>query len=562
MIDLLPPLLSLTPILVVAIFLVGLRFPASKAMPLAYLTAVLVAYFFWQLSGYQIAAATLSGLAITFTLLYIIFGAILLLNTLGESGGLAVIRRGFVDITPDRRVQVILIAWLFGSFIEGSAGFGTPAAVCVPLLVGLGFPAKAAVVSGMIIQSTPVSFGAVGTPILVGVKKGLDGNLDVTAYASGLGLQDWSELLPIIGAKVAILHAVAGTLIPLILVCLLTRHFGARRSFLDGLKIWKFAIFAALAMTMPYVAIAYLLGPEFPSLIGSLVGLVIVVPAAKRGFLIPDGEPWDFSEPSMWEPSWHGSADLRLEEFDSDEKLSLWKAWLPYILIAVLLVISRLPSLGVGAFLKSFSIPPDPATTANLFDTGVSVSPIELLYLPGTIFIIASLSAALIHRMSARSLGRAVARSGKMVWMASVALIFAVPMVQVFINSAGGAAGFDSMPRELAAGVASLSGDAWPAFSPLVGGIGAFVAGSNTISNMMFSGFQFSVAERIGADPTWVVALQAVGGAAGNTICVHNVVAACAVVGLIGREGEVIRITAEVFVYYIVVAAALGMILA
>ena len=109
-------------------------------MPLAYVTAVLVALFFWNLSVEQVAAASLNGLVVTFTLLYIIFGAILLLNTLSESGGLSVIRRGFTDITPDRRVQVIIIAWLFGSFIEGSAGFGTPAAVCVPLLVGLGFP--------------------------------------------------------------------------------------------------------------------------------------------------------------------------------------------------------------------------------------------------------------------------------------------------------------------------------------------------------------------------------------------------------------------------------------
>ncbi len=145
--------------------------------------------------------------------------------------------------------------------------------------------------------------------------------------------------------------------------------------------------------------------------------------------------------------------------------------------------------------------------------------------------------------MSGAAVGRAVRRSTRMIVSASVALLFAVPMVQVFINSSGGGAGLESMPDVLAAGVASLAGGAWPAFSPLVGGIGAFVAGSNTISNMMFSLFQFGVAERIGADPLWVVALQAVGGAAGNVICVHNVVAACAVVGLVGREGDVIRIT-------------------
>ena len=147
-----------------------------------------------------------------------------------------------------------------------------------------------------------------------------------------------------------------------------------------------------------------------------------------------------------------------------------------------------------------------------------------------------------------------------MIALASAALLFAVPMVQVFINSRGGAAGYDSMPNELAGGVAALAGQAWPMFAPLVGGIGAFVAGSNTISNMMFALFQFGVAQKIGEDPTWIVALQAVGGAAGNVVCVHNVVAACAVVGLIGREGDVIRVTSLVFAYYILVAGLCGLI--
>ena len=115
------------------------------------------------------------------------------------------------------------------------------------------------------------------------------------------------------------------------------------------------------------------------------------------------------------------------------------------------------------------------------------------------------------------------------------------------------------MPNYLAGVVAEITGSVWPAFASLIGGVGAFVAGSNTISNMMFSQFQFSVAQQIGVDPLWGVALQAVGGAAGNVICVHNVVSACAVVGFIGREGEVIRVTALMFAYYIVMAAILGL---
>ncbi len=141
---------------------------------------------------------------------------------------------------------------------------------------------------------------------------------------------------------------------------------------------------------------------------------------------------------------------------------------------------------------------------------------------------------------------------------ASVALVFTVPMVQVFINSYGGAAGYERMPIALADGVAVLVGSAWPIVAPFIGGIGAAVAGSNTVSNMMFSLFQFGMGQRIGVDPTWVVALQAVGGAAGNMICVHNVVAASAVVGLLGREGAVIRLTFVPFVYYALLPGALG----
>ncbi len=122
----------------------------------------------------MIVAASLQGLSLAVSLVYIIFGALLLLATLTQSGAVNSIREAFVRISPDRRIQAIIIGWLFGSFIEDSAGFGTPAAVCTPLLLALGFPAMAAVMVGLIIQSTAVSFGAAGTPILIGVSGGLD----------------------------------------------------------------------------------------------------------------------------------------------------------------------------------------------------------------------------------------------------------------------------------------------------------------------------------------------------------------------------------------------------
>ena len=535
--------LAFLPILVAAVFLVGLRWPASRAMPLAYLTCVGLAALVWKVPGAQIAAGSGKGLLITAQLLFIIFGAILLLNTLRESGALRTIRDAFTRITPDRRIQVIIIAWLFGSFIEGSAGFGTPAAVCVPLLVALGFPALAAVVAGMMIQCTPVSFGAVGTPILVGIKTGL-------ASGETAALLEDPAFLPAIGAKVATLHALCGTLVPLLVVAVMTRFFGKNKSFAEGLRVWPFAIFAALAMTVPYLIVAHTLGPEFPSLFGALIGLAIVVPAAKAGFLQPK-EKWDFAPKQEWDEDWSGTIEIK----DSEEKtdIGLIRAWLPYLLIAALLVLTRIPELNIKPMVTGVFF-----EFKNLFGSTVGSGKIMPLYLPGTIFVIVSAITFFLHRMNAPAYHRAWSDSIKTTLAASVALIFTVPMVQVFLNSGGGAASLQAMPKVLAGGVANAGGDAWPIFSTFIGGIGAFVAGSNTVSNMTFAQFQWLVAGKIGVDQQWVVALQAVGGAAGNIICIHNVVAASAVVGLVGREGAVIRKTFWPFVYYAGVSGCLG----
>jgi lactate permease len=547
---LLQALLSLLPIAVVGIFLVGLRWPASRATPLGYLSAVALALLVWQVPATQVMAASINGLIVAAVVLYIVLGAILLLNTLAAGGALATIRAGFTDISPDRRVQVIIVAWLFGSFIEGAAGFGTPAAVAVPLMVGLGFPAMAAVVAGMIIQSTPVSFGAAGTPILVGVSTGLSTDAAVQA-AAATNFPDWSSYLSMIALRVATLHAITGLLVPLIVVVTMTRFFGPRRSILDGLRVWKFALFAAVAMTVPYLLAAWLLGPEFPALLGGLLGLAIVVTAARRGFLVPPPEEaWDFADPAEWDPEWTGS--MQTVDDDTAPTMSPFKAWSPYLLVAILLVVTRLKVLPVGSWLKSVAL-----EWPGILGTSINAK-VEPLFLPGTLFIITSLATFAFHRIDRKAYRTAWKRSLSTTAKASVALIFTVPLVQVFINSGGGGADYAPMPIALAEGVAGLVGTAWPLLATFIGGLGAAVAGSNTVSNMMFSLFQHTVGGRIGVDPDWIVALQAVGGAAGNMICVHNVVAASAVVGLLGREGLILRKTLVPFLYYALFSAALG----
>ncbi len=545
-------LLAIAPIAVVFFLMVVLGRSAKLSMSSAYVVTALLALFVWQASGAVVAAATVNGVVTAVTLLFIVFGAVLLLNTLQESGAIRAIRQGFTDISPDRRVQVIIVAWLFGSLIEGSSGFGTPSAVGAPLLLALGFPAMAAAMSVLVIQSTPVSFGAVGTPMLVGVRSGIGNKQDIAQLIAPLQPM---EYLQQIVADVALLHAVIGFVIPVLLCGMLTRFFGRKQSFVEGLKAWPFALFAGVAFTVPYYLTARFMGPEFPSMVGALLGLVVVVTAAKKGFLVPK-ETFDFPPRAAWEKSWLGTVASDDQDDASAPRFSVLRAFSPYLLVVALLVLTR-----TVAPLKAFLT--GPLTTikiSGLFGTGISASA-QFLYAPGFILILASLACIAIFSMQRGQYRKAVRSSAHTMLEAAPALLLAVPMVQVFINSAAADGSMPSMPLVLAQSAAAVAGQAWPNVSPWVGALGAFIAGSNTISNMMFSYFQFSTAQHIGLNldhSAIVVALQAIGGAAGNMICVHNVVAAGAVVGLMNREGEVIRMTLLPMAYYCIQAGLLG----
>ncbi|MBI1368443.1 MAG: L-lactate permease [Planctomycetes bacterium] len=542
-------LLAVMPIALAAVLLVGFRVAAKWAMPAVYVCAAAIALWAWGMSGAEVAASSIQGLFITFDILLIIFAAILLLNTLEESGGVTSIRRSFHRISDDRRVQVVIVAWLFGSFIEGAAGFGTPAAIASPLMVAIGFPAAAAVMIGMMIQSTAVTFGACGTPILIGVNGGLMHGGFVTQLAAA-GMTP-AEYLYAIGVRAAVLHAITGTLMPTLMVMMMTRFYGARKSWTEGLSILPFTLLGGLAFTVPYVLTAIFLGPEFPSLLGSLIGLAIMTTAAKRRWLVPK-DSWDFPSADQWPDAW--KTQLQLEEHEGARRIEVWLAWLPYLIVAGLLVLTRLRSLPFGDWLKKPTL-----QWAGILGTDVKAST-SPLYLPSTMMAMAVLVTYFAHRMNPPAMGRAVRKSMKVIVGAGFVLVFTVPMVRVYINSGTNAAGLDSMPHVMAQWVAVHVGGVWPMFAGVIGAMGAFIAGSNTVSNLMFSEFQYGVATRLGLSGAMIVALQSVGAAAGNMIAIHNVVAASATVGLLGREGQTLRKTVLPTLYYLIVIGVLGLI--
>ncbi len=227
-------------------------------------------------------------------------------------------------------------------------------------------------------------------------------------------------------------------------------------------------------------------------------------------------------------------------------------------MLAGILVITRIPELGLQSFLQGVN-----PTWANIFGVEGVNAGFQFLYLPGAVFLIAVVASYGIHRMIAAEIKASWATAGKQIVKAAPAILIAVPLVRIFINSGVdfNTSDLASMPLTLAEGAAAATGSAWPLVAPFVGGMGAFAAGSNTISNLMFAQFQFATAEGIGVATAPIVAAQAVGGAAGNMLTVHNVVAAAATVGLAGREGDLMRKVAIPCLYYLAMGGIISYLL-
>lgn len=237
----------------------------------------------------------------------------------------------------------------------------------------------------------------------------------------------------------------------------------------------------------------------------------------------------------------------------SSQQMSAVRAWLPYLLMAVLLVLTRLPQLPIGRLLQSVAF-----RWEEILGTSVTASTTPF-YLPAAMVLLAALLTVALHRMRGRQFFTAFAESSKTLVGAGFVLVFTVPMVRIYINSDVNALGIDSMPIVMADWVAVNVGSVWPFFAPFIGALGAFIAGSNTVSNLMFALLQHGVATALGISTALVVALQAVGAAAGNMIAIHNVVAASATVGLLGQEGATLRRTVIPTAYYLLMTGALGM---
>jgi lactate permease len=539
--DWIMPVIALLPIIAVGVLMVGFMWPSNKAMPVGCMGAAAVALAAWEMPVRNLMGASLAGIINALDILLIVFGAILILQLMRKSGGMEGISYSMASVSRDRRVQALVIAWLFGSFLEGAAGFGTPAAVAAPLLVGMGFPPLTAAVLTLVADSASVSFGAVGLPI----RGGFEPLRDVVSLP---GSMEFSRFLHDIGALVGKLHLALGIFIPLIMVCLMTKM--TEGSFRKGKEIWLLALFAGAVFTVPQMLIASLVGPELPALLSSLIGLPIFLFAVSRGFLQPK-EEWDFPAKRRWPPSWEGAVKAGSGTSQKGPTMSGWLAWLPYLVVGLLLLVTRIEGLQVSVWLRLWEV-----GWEDILGTGISGT-LSPLYNPGIIpFALVAALIPMLHGMSRHGVLAAWKETIAMVGSASVALVSALVMVYVMMNS-GGAEGRESMLIVVAEAAAGVTGKSWYLLAPTVGALGTFISGSNTVSNIMFGVLQYDTGVQSGLPAVPVLALQAVGGAAGNMICVHNVVAVLTTVGLVGKEGLVVRKNAIIAVSYALLAGAL-----
>ncbi|MFT4326510.1 MAG: L-lactate permease [Candidatus Woesearchaeota archaeon] len=516
------PFIAIIPIVVVLILMGVFSWPAKKVMPIAAIISILIARLIWGMHLNWVNASIISGTLIAFEIILIVFGALLLIAVMQKSKKIDVIISNLTSISPDSRVIVIIVGWAFVCFLEAIAGFGTPTAIVAPLLVALGFPAIAAVSIPLIFDSVPVTFGAVGVPINHGIPTAIQGIsqemlMEVTLYS-------------------ALFHGVVGLFLPLATLGMLTRYFAKEKSWKLGFGAWKFALLGSVSFVVPYVLTAWLIGPELPSIIGSLVCLAVTITFAKKKWLMP-------------KTVWHYK-HTPAKKVGAKESIL---AWMPYGLVATILIATRIPALGLQALVRSVQI-----TFTNILGTSITYAN-PILYNPGTIFVVVALFCAALFKVSFKDTIRLVDDTIFKLIPATITLVFTIILVRVLLNSGANASGFESMILIPAEALANTLGISWYAFAPFIGSLGSFISGSNTVSNILFAAFQQGVALNLGTSVALVLALQAVGGGIGNMICIHNIVAGCSTVGMNGQESKVLRTTLVPSLVYAAIVGLLGL---
>ncbi len=515
--------------------------PSSRALPLVAFITYLIMLVVFRREANMVHAETLSGLLLAWTPILIIAGAVFLFRTMEATGSMDVIRVWLNGISEHPVAQLMIVGWAFPFLIEGASGFGTPAAIAAPIMVGLGFPPVRVAILALVMNTIPVSFGAVGTPTWFGFS-----SLTLTP----------EEILEI-SFRSALINSLAGVMVVFAALMFVIKPAPVLRN-------WKFILASAGFTVIPHLLVSRV-SYEFPSLAGGAIGLVATVFLARTGWGL-SGRPVEMHEPA-------GSSGLRKPEGKRQAGLKggLLKATFPLWATLLVLVVTRIPQLGIKRLLTltdpswdlslgtlgTFSISPSGVLTlSSIFGTGTGWSH-SLFYVPSIIpFFLVSTLTFLLYRGTLPRIRGVFRNTVDQMKKPTLALLGALVFVNLMMMG-----GEDSAVALIGGNLARLTGGTWKYFASLLGALGSFFSGSATISNLTFAGIQDAIAADLGLNRSTILALQSVGGAMGNMVCINNIVAVASVLALGNLEGFILKRTIRVLLLYAAITALVAVFL-
>lgn len=529
------------PMLVLLLFLAVWRRPAWISAVASLAAAGLVAGLLYRMPLVSIAAASSYGAA--FGLLpigWITFNAILLYRVTVETGQFEVIKSSLSNLTGDRRLQALLIAFAFGAFIEGAAGSGVPVAVGAAMLTGLGFGRLQAAGTCLLANTAPVAFGAIGTPLIT------------LAVTTGLPLSLLSSATGRICAPLSLC-------VPAYLTVLVA-----------GRKGLKGALPAALTCGVSFaavqLAVSNLVGPQLTDILASLVAMACLVLLLRvwrprdhalyaTAQAATNGRPGSAGVSPVGPPP-AGPASDRASRAGEAHAAEVWRAWLPYILLAAcvllwgfgpvrkLLLAATVPFYWPGLHNQVLQMPPvapAPVPYAAQYR-------LDWLVSPGTACLVASLLAAAFAGLSARRFGRVFAETLQHMFLPLVT-IASVLALAFLMNYCGATA---TLGLAFAA-----TGKFFPFFGAMLGWMGVFLTGSDASSNALFGNLQVVTARRLGLSPVLMASANSAGGVMGKMISVQSIAVAAAATGMhSSEESALFRFT---FWHSVLLASAIGL---
>ena len=503
------------PIIFFFIALAGLRMKGHIAAAITLALALAVAIFAYGMPMQQAMAAAGYGFVYgLWPITWIIVTAVFLYKIVDKTGQLEIIRASILSITDDQRLQVLLIGFAFGAFLEGAAGFGAPVAITAALLVGLGFNPLYAAGLCLIANTAPVAFGAMGIPIIVaGQVTGIDPFL-IGAMAG--------RQLPLLSLAV-----------PFWLVFMMDGFKGIR-------EVWPAALVTGLSFAVTQYLTSNFIGPELPDITSALVSLVSLT------LFLKVWQPVSSGKGGKGFTTEGGTTSVRKASPYSNAQTAM--AWAPFGILTAIVTVWSLPPFkalfaakGVLADtvlkykipgLDQLVIKTAPIVTSNKpYDAMLKI---DLLSAVGTAILLTALISMVLLKMKPmaglKAFGETCMEMRRSVLSIGLVLAFA------FV------ANYSGMSSTLALLLAG-SGAAFPFFAPFLGWLGVFLTGSDTSSNALFCSLQSTTAHQVGVSDTLMVAANTTGGVTGKMISPQSIAVACAATGLVGRESDLFRFT-------------------